>query len=113
APAGTPHRQPLTLRSGDLARTALRALGRSEVAAAGGQAQLRGCLRANRVSSMRAVAGVAGATLDGKPATVVLLSTGKAGQFRLLVLGKGCASGQPHTLTDSLIGSGLPVAPTH
>lgn len=72
--------------------------------------RLSACLAANQAGTVRDVAGAKQLDLEGKPAVMILLTTGKTGQFRMLVVGKDCAEGKPSTLSNSLVGgSGLPV----
>lgn len=71
--------------------------------------RLADCIAANHAGDPSSVAGVKQLRLDGKPGVLILLTTGKSAQYRLLVVGPECAQGHPATMSNSLIGkSGSP-----
>ncbi|SDP75732.1 hypothetical protein SAMN04487905_108151 [Actinopolyspora xinjiangensis] len=61
------------------------------------------CLQANGVSDSDPM-GAQRITFNGEPAQLMVLSTGKVGQFRLLTVGTDCGPGNPATMSDTLIG---------
>ncbi|WP_026197102.1 hypothetical protein [Sciscionella marina] len=74
--------------------------------------RLAGCLAANKAGSPSSVAGIKQLELDGKPGVLILLTTGKSAQFRMLVVSPECGAGKPETMSNSVIGSSVPVPPT-
>ncbi len=79
-------------------------------------ARLTGCLRANGLDPNQKPIGANQIDLDGRPGTLLVLTTGQLAQFRLLVVGPTCSAGDPATLANQVIGgiSSLPVPPpTH
>ena len=45
-------------------------------------------------------------TVGGRPAAVILLSTGVAGRFEALVVGLDCDTNNPATVSRTVIGAG-------
>jgi hypothetical protein len=93
--------------------TVASALGRTDYGPLGDPERRAACLAANGVPDQRP-AGALQVTLDGRPGTLLVLTTGRSAQFRLLVVGPDCAAGRPDRLTDTVVGglptiSGLPV----
>jgi hypothetical protein len=107
APSVPSSSPPLALSSGELKSRAPSALGARDFGPLGDQRQLRGCLAANKVPARSTVAGAKQLTLDGKPGVLLLLTTGKSAQFRLLVVSADCANGHPATLSNSMIGTSV------
>jgi hypothetical protein len=67
------------------------------------QAGLDECIKANGLDPAKAqTVGVRQVTLDGKPGVFVLLTTGQAGQFRLLIVGPDCGPGNPANMANTL-----------
>ncbi|WP_124709445.1 anti-sigma factor family protein [Gordonia insulae] len=93
---------------GDLApgeRVALLSvLGRNDVAPFPSEAALRRCLAANGVAADTVILGTGPVTVRDRQAVVILLGTGVAGRFDALVVGPDCATGNPATISRSLIG---------
>jgi hypothetical protein len=77
--------------------------------------QLTGCLKANGLDPNQKPVGGNQITLDGKPGTLLVLTTGELAQFRVLVVGPTCSAGDPATMANQVIGgiSTIPVPPTH
>ncbi|HEX3785264.1 MAG TPA: hypothetical protein VHX38_36895 [Pseudonocardiaceae bacterium] len=78
--------------------------------------RLAGCLTANGQDPNQKPAGANQITLDGKPGTLLVLTTGRLAQFRLLVVGPSCSASDPSTLANQVIGGvpSIPVPPpTH
>ncbi|HVV19201.1 MAG TPA: hypothetical protein VHF06_07170 [Pseudonocardiaceae bacterium] len=97
------------LTSGDLnASTLGKALGRTDYGPYTDQAKRSACLAANGADPDRTPAGAMQVTLDGKPGTLMVLTTGRTAQFRLLVVGPDCAAGHPDTIADHTIGGITP-----
>lgn len=65
--------------------------------------RLIACLRANGVDSGRPL-GARRITLNGEPAQLLVLPDGEIGKFRLLAVGPNCGSGNPATLSDTVVG---------
>lgn len=67
--------------------------------------KLTGCLRANGISGGKPM-GARHITLNGRPAQLLVLPTGKIGQFRLLAVGPECSGDHPATLSSTTFGGG-------
>lgn len=65
--------------------------------------KLIGCLRANGITGGKPI-GAQKVTLDGRPAELLILPSGKIGQFRVLAVGEQCGPGNPATLSTSTFG---------
>lgn len=103
---------PVALRGDQLtATTAASALGRSDYGPLADPTRRAACLTANGVDADRTPAGAMRVTLDGKPGILLVLTTGKLAQYRLLVVGSDCAAGHPDTLANTVIG-GTSTTPT-
>ncbi|MEE3851914.1 hypothetical protein VZC37_16350 [Gordonia sp. LSe1-13] len=83
----------------------LSVLGRDDAAPFGSEAELRRCTAANDVPEGTAVVGSGPVTLRDRPAAVILLATGVAGVFDALVVGPDCTTGNPSTISRTLIGN--------
>jgi hypothetical protein len=66
------------------------------------------CLAANGQDPNRVPAGAMQVILDGKPGTLMVLTTGVTAQYRLLVVGRDCAAGTPDQLADTVVGGITP-----
>lgn len=66
--------------------------------------RLDACLEANGIDPTVRPAGIRGATIDGSPATLVVLTTGQLGQFRLVALSPSCGPGTPGLVFDKTVG---------
>ncbi len=84
--------------------TLLSALGRSDTGAFTDLAARDRCLAANGVPETTPVLGTASIDAGGDPAVVILLSTGTIGTFDALVVGSGCDTGNPATISRTTIG---------
>ena len=73
--------------------------------------QLSACLYANGVAAGVRPAGATPVVLDGKAAELLVLPTGRAAQFRLLVVGPGCGVDGAQRMADTVVG-GLPTGPS-
>lgn len=88
--------------------TAIAAIGRTDYGPLADPARRSACLAANGQDPNRTPAGAMQVTLDGKPGTLLVLTTGRTAQFRLLVVGPDCAAGHPDQLADAVIGGVTP-----
>ncbi|HEY2694544.1 MAG TPA: hypothetical protein VGJ45_03690 [Pseudonocardiaceae bacterium] len=108
---GAPTSQ-LSVNSGQLGSVALaQALHKSDYGPLANPQQLSGCLKANGQDPNEKPVGAMQITLDGKPGTLLVLTTGVLAQYRLLVVGPSCSATSSATLANQVIG-GVP-APTH
>lgn len=107
-PAGSNGQPPLALGSGKLGRAALgKALQRRQPGPFADQQKLRGCLRANQVDPSDpkvSVVGTARVTRNGQAGTLLVLTTGKAATFRMLVVDNSCAANNPATIDNTVVG---------
>ncbi|HEX3591665.1 MAG TPA: hypothetical protein VHV74_18755 [Pseudonocardiaceae bacterium] len=100
---------PHQLSSGRLGTATLSAaLGHTDYGPLSDTARRSACLSANGQDPNQPPAGALQVTLDGKPGTLLVLTTGRAAQYRLLVVGPDCAAGHPDALANTVVG-GLPV----
>ena len=95
---------PLTLRSGDLPAAGLKAVGAHDYGPFTDEAKLSACLVANGLDGDTKPIFGRRATVDDKPAVMLLLSTGQVVRYQLLVVGADCAAGNPATMAKSIIG---------
>ncbi|MDL9936608.1 hypothetical protein QSJ18_07620 [Gordonia sp. ABSL1-1] len=85
---------------------AFRVLGRTDNAPFDSAAAVRRCVAANGVSDSAVVVGSGPIAIDGESAAIILLSTGVAGRFDALVVGLDCDTGNPATITRTIVGAG-------
>jgi hypothetical protein len=84
---------------------ALRAgLGRTDPGPLADPARLAGCLVAHGVPPGVRPVGAREVLVDGVPGVALVLPTGVAARFRVLVVGAGCAPETPLTVSDTLVG---------
>jgi hypothetical protein len=95
---------PLALRSSDLPGAGLKALGAHDYGPFTDDSKLSACLVANGLDGKTKPIFGRRATVDGEPAVMLLLSTGQAVRYQLLVVGNDCAAGNPATLANTVIG---------
>ncbi|RPA64738.1 hypothetical protein EF294_06325 [Gordonia oryzae] len=86
------------------AATVLSVLGRTDGAPFTSTAALRRCTAANGVSAATPILGSGPVTVNGVRQVVILLATGTAGRFLALVVGPECDSGNPATISRTIIG---------
>jgi hypothetical protein len=82
------------------------ALGRSDYGPLTDPARRAACLAANQQDPNQTPAGAMQVTLAGKPGVLLVLTTGKLAQYRLLVVGPDCAAGNPDRLAEAVVGGG-------
>jgi len=80
------------------------ALGRSDYGPLTDPARRAACLAANQQDPNQTPAGAMQVTLAGKPGVLLVLTTGKLAQYRLLVVGPDCAAGHPDRLAEAVVG---------
>lgn len=84
---------------------ALRAgLGRADYGPLADPVRLAGCLAAHGVPPATRPIGARRVVVDGVPGVLLVLPTGVAARFRVLVVGEGCDAGAPLTVSDTLVG---------
>lgn len=102
-PAGPP---PLALRGSDLSLTGEQfsaVLGKEQYSGLSDPERLIGCLQANGVDSGNPL-GAREISLGGEPAQLLVLPTGRIGEFRLLAVGPDCGPGNPATIAETTVG---------
>ena len=110
APPGPPHPAPATVPvpvpvSGADPVRALRAgLGARDPGPLADPARRAACLVAHGLPAGTVPLGSRQVLVDGRPGTLLVLPTGQAARFRLLVVGPGCAPAVPDTLADLTVG---------
>ncbi|HEY3609437.1 MAG TPA: hypothetical protein VGL06_18190 [Pseudonocardiaceae bacterium] len=82
------------------------ALGRSDYGPLADPGRRAACLAANQQDPNQTPAGAMQVTLAGKPGVLLVLTTGKLAQYRVLVVGPDCATGHPDRLAEAVIGGG-------
>ncbi|WP_158879679.1 anti-sigma factor family protein [Amycolatopsis anabasis] len=103
--SSAPGDSPLALRSDQPEAALGGAMGARDFGPLGDQQRLDACLQANGLDPAVKPAGIKSVTVDGKPATLVILTTGKYGQFRLVAFPPTCGPGSPGTLMDKVVGA--------
>jgi hypothetical protein len=99
---------PEALTGGQLGSTALAAaIGRTDYGPLKDPSKRAACLTANHLDPNQTPAGAMQVTLNGKPGTLMVLTTGQTAQYRLLVVGPDCADGNADQLADTVVG-GVP-----
>lgn len=89
------------------------ALARKDYGPLSGATRLTACLFANGIAPGVQPAGATPVVLNGKPAELLVLTTGRVAQFRLLVVGPSCGVNGAQKMADTVVG-GLPtIPPTH
>jgi hypothetical protein len=112
---GTPHAgtanpndqalPPLAISLGGLGDALDDALSTNDYGQLGAAGRLDACLAANRLNpATTEPLGAREITLDGKPGILLVLPTGTAARFRLLVVSPDCGPGNPATLADTTVG---------
>ncbi|MDL5154864.1 hypothetical protein [Actinomycetospora termitidis] len=103
SPAPDPGR-PVVLASGELPRAWRSGLGARDGGPLADPAARTGCLVAHGLPAGTVPVGARAVVLDGRPGTLYVLPTGRAAEFRLLVVGPDCAPGSPDGLADVTVG---------
>jgi hypothetical protein len=92
------------LGSADVPAAFRAGLGRSDYGGLEEPRRLRSCLDAHGVAAGTAPVGARRVTFDGVPSLVLVLPTGVAARFRVLVVGEGCSAAVPLTRADTVVG---------
>ena len=103
-PPGAPGAGVPALGRADLPRALRGGLGAADPGPLSDPPRLAACLRAQPLPAAAPVLGARRVVLDGTPAVLLVLPTGTAARFRLLVVGDDCAAGRPATLSDTVVG---------
>ncbi|MDD7941094.1 hypothetical protein PHK61_21990 [Actinomycetospora lutea] len=104
-PTAAPSGPPAPVLAGGDGVSALRAgLGRTDYGPLTDPGRLAGCLAAHGVPADARPAGARQVVVDGRPGVLLVLPTGVAARFRVLVVEPGCAAGAPLTVSDTLVG---------
>jgi hypothetical protein len=111
APGGAASSGPLRLTTTTLrdSAVALDAIGRSDYGPLSPPPALTACLRANGVQG--GPIGGMQVVLNGRPGTLLVLTTGHLAQYRVLVVAPNCSADTPDQLADIVVGE--PNPPTH
>jgi hypothetical protein len=97
--------EPLAVTSGNLGSALGEALNHTDYGPLRDAGGLDACLRANGVRAGADPLGVLPVRLDGStPGVLIVLPTGQAARFRLLVVSPACGAGSPSTLADQTVG---------
>jgi hypothetical protein len=95
-----PAQGPLNFKSEELGKEQLEAArNQNDYGPFSDQQKRSACFEANNVSATADPIGGKQVTVDGKPGTLFVLTSG-AGQFRLLAVGPDCGPGNPSTLAN-------------
>lgn len=104
APAPPPPPDALVLARGDGPAALRSGLGRRDYGTLADPARLASCLAAHGVPGTVTPIGARRVVLDGTPGVLLVLPTGAAARFRVLVVGEACSATAPSTLADSVVG---------
>ncbi len=95
---------PAPVSTADPARALRAGLGARDPGPLADPARRATCLVAHGLAPGTVPLGSRQVVIDGRPGTLLVLSTGTAARFRLLVVGPDCAVGRPDTLADLTVG---------
>jgi hypothetical protein len=95
---------PLALSSGGMQAAVGQSLGVRDYGPLGNQERLDACLAANGFDPVTKPAGFREVTIDGRPAVLVILTTGQLAQFRLVAFPPDCGPGHQGVLFDKVVG---------
>jgi hypothetical protein len=98
---------PLAVRSNDMKSAFSDTQDHHDLGALKDEQTLAGCRAANHVPTASQTVGVRPVTLDGKPSMLIIVTTGKTAEFRLLFVGNDCSATNPATISDTKFG-GIP-----
>jgi len=98
---------PLAVRSNDLQSAVSGTQNHHDLGALKDEQTLAGCRQANGVPANAQTVGVRPVTLDGHPAMLIMTTTGKTAEFRLLFVENNCSATNPATIRDQKFG-GIP-----
>ncbi|NMO90276.1 hypothetical protein [Actinomycetospora sp. TBRC 11914] len=101
---GPPAPGPAPVSAADPVRALRAGLGAADPGPLGDPARRAACLVAHGLPAGTVPLGTRQVLLDGRPGTLLVLTTGRAARFRLLVVGPGCTADRPDTLADLTVG---------
>jgi hypothetical protein len=104
APVGPPAPAPAPLSADDPVRALRTGLGARDPGPLADPARRAACLVAHGLPAGTVPLGSRQVVLDGRPGTLLVLPTGTAARFRLLVVGPDCTARSPETLADLTVG---------
>ncbi len=104
APPPSPVPAPEPVSGADPVRALRAGLGARDPGPLSDPARRSACLVAHGVPAASVPVGSRQVLVDGRPGTLLVLTTGRAARFRLLAVGPGCAPGRPETLVDLTVG---------
>jgi hypothetical protein len=104
APVGPPAPAPAPLSADDPVRALRTGLGARDPGPLADPARRAACLVAHGLPAGTVPLGSRQVVLDGRPGTLLVLPTGTAARFRLLVVGPECTARSPETLADLTVG---------
>jgi hypothetical protein len=103
-PAPAPASAPEPVSGADPVRALRAGLGARDPGPLADPARRVACLAAHGLPAGTAVLGSRQVLVDGRPGTLLVLPTGQAARFRVLVVGPGCTDAVPDTLADLTVG---------
>jgi hypothetical protein len=103
-PAGAPGPAPVPVSGADPVRALRAGLGARDPGPLADPARRAACLVAHGLPAGTAPLGSRQVLVDGRRGTLLVLPTGQAARFRLLVVGPGCTAAAPDTLADLTVG---------
>jgi hypothetical protein len=103
-PVSGPPAAPEPVSGADPVRALRAGLGARDPGPLADPARRVNCLVAHGVPAGIVPLGSRQVLVGGRPGTLLVLPTGQAARFRLLVVGPGCAPGDPETLADLTVG---------
>lgn len=99
-----PGDKPLTLRGEDVAAGVGDTMNVRDYGPLTDQAGLDKCLRANDIDAENAPIGFRPATIDGKPAVLMVFTTGEFARYRVVAVPTDCGEGKAGLLHDETVG---------
>lgn len=104
APTAAPGPDAVVVSAADLPRAFRSGLGARDPSPLSDPVTRAGCLVAHGLPAGTIPLGTRAVVVDGRPGTLLVLATGQAGRFRLLVVGPACAEGRPDTVAEATVG---------
>ena len=104
APPVPPAAAPVPVSGADPVRALRAGLGARDPGPLADPARRAACLVAHGLPAGTVPLGSRQVVVDGRPGTLLVLPTGQAARFRLLVVGPACSATAPDTLADLTVG---------
>lgn len=95
---------PVSVSAADPVRALRAGLGAADPGPLADPARRADCLAAHGLPAGTVPIGTRQVVLDGRPGTLLVLTTGVAARFRVLVVGPDCTADRPDTLADLTVG---------